>query len=162
MNHYETLGVSAKATPEEISQAYQTLTKKFKVFGEEPDSNKFKKLDKAYQVLSDATTRQAYDQYIGDPANFKKRKTLPKRINQQDTYDARNKVSIWVMLSILFGIFLAILFQTAYMLLLPVVVFIIGMVMLWNSNEVSQDPVDINGDDVASGIVEGIIDGLFD
>lgn len=62
---YETLEVSENATPEEIKKAYRKLARKY-----HPDVNKdpkaedkFKEINAAYEVLSDATKKQQYDQY---------------------------------------------------------------------------------------------------
>lgn len=62
---YETLGVNEGATPEEIKKAYRKLARKY-----HPDINKeaeaqekFKEINAAYEVLSDAQKKAQYDQY---------------------------------------------------------------------------------------------------
>ena len=65
-NYYEELEVSNKASKEVIEKAYKVLAKKY-----HPDTNtdenkaqaeeKFKKLNEAYEVLSDAQKRSQYD-----------------------------------------------------------------------------------------------------
>ena len=63
-NHYATLGLHAKCTPEQIRDAYRILAKKF-----HPDLNpssisavrKTQELNEAYEVLSDPERRRAYD-----------------------------------------------------------------------------------------------------
>ena len=69
-DYYEILGVSRDASEEEIKKAFRRLAFKY-----HPDRNpeagaaeKFKELNEAYEVLSDAGKRDAYDRYGHDGA----------------------------------------------------------------------------------------------
>ena len=65
-DYYETLGISKGAGEDEIKRAYRQMAKKY-----HPDMNpgnaeaeqKFKEVNEAYEVLSDADKRAKYDQY---------------------------------------------------------------------------------------------------
>ena len=65
-DYYEVLGVARGASDDQIKSAYRRLARKY-----HPDLNpgdpqadaRFKELGEAYEVLSDATKRQAYDRF---------------------------------------------------------------------------------------------------
>ena len=65
-NYYEILGVTEKSSSEDIKRAYRSLARKY-----HPDRNpgnklaeeKFKDINQAYEVLSDATKRAQYKQF---------------------------------------------------------------------------------------------------
>jgi DnaJ-class molecular chaperone len=65
-DYYEVLGVGKTASADEVKKAYRKLARKY-----HPDTNrsdpsaegKFKEVQEAYDVLSDAKKREAYDQF---------------------------------------------------------------------------------------------------
>ncbi|MEX2264325.1 MAG: DnaJ C-terminal domain-containing protein [Bryobacteraceae bacterium] len=64
-DYYETLKVSRKATPDEIRQSYKRLARKYHPDlnpGDKAAEDRFKNVQEAYDVLSDAKKRQMYDQ----------------------------------------------------------------------------------------------------
>lgn len=65
-NYYETLGVAAAASQDEIKRAYRTLARKFHPDanpGDEEAERRFKELAQAYEVLSDPDKRSQYDRF---------------------------------------------------------------------------------------------------
>src|SRR5579871_5531656 len=66
LDYYEALGVGKKASAAEIKKSYRRLARKF-----HPDVNpndrgaeeRFKRIQEAYDVLSDPKKKQMYDQY---------------------------------------------------------------------------------------------------
>ncbi|AIL31932.1 molecular chaperone DnaJ [Basilea psittacipulmonis] len=63
---YEILGVTKSASDEEIKKAYRKLAMKYhpdRNPGDKEAEEKFKEAKEAYEILSDAQKRQAYDQF---------------------------------------------------------------------------------------------------
>lgn len=63
---YEVLGISRGASSDEIKKAYRKLAMKYhpdKNSGSKEAEDKFKEIQKAYDVLSDPSKKAAYDQY---------------------------------------------------------------------------------------------------
>src|SRR3954453_12373935 len=66
---YDTLGVKKGATADEIKKAYRKLAAQYhpdKNPGDASAEDKFKEVQNAYDVLSDAEKRKQYDAYGGD------------------------------------------------------------------------------------------------
>ncbi|MBD2464989.1 molecular chaperone DnaJ [Oscillatoria sp. FACHB-1407] len=64
-DYYEILGVSRDADKEEIKRAYRRLARKYHpdVNKEEGAEERFKEINRAYEVLSEPETRARYDRY---------------------------------------------------------------------------------------------------
>lgn len=65
-DYYETLGIGRKAAADEIRKAYRKLARRYHPDlnpGDKSSEERFKKVQEAYDILSDAKKRQMYDQY---------------------------------------------------------------------------------------------------
>lgn len=60
---YHILGVNKSASTEEIKRAYRKLAHQYHPDKNKGEEQKFKEVNEAYQVLSDAEKRRQYDQY---------------------------------------------------------------------------------------------------
>lgn len=68
-NYYEILEIEKNASEEEIKKAYRRLSLKWhpdKNRGSKEAEEKFKEINKAYQILSDPNTKNLYDIYGED------------------------------------------------------------------------------------------------
>src|SRR5271156_4647014 len=65
-DYYDILGVTRDATPEAIKKAYRGLARKFHPDvnpGDKTAESKFKEVQQAYDLLSDAEKRAQYDRF---------------------------------------------------------------------------------------------------
>jgi molecular chaperone DnaJ len=62
-DYYETLGVAKGASQDDIKKAFRKKAHEFHPDKDGGSADKFKEVNQAYQVLSDAQKRQQYDQY---------------------------------------------------------------------------------------------------
>jgi molecular chaperone DnaJ len=64
-DYYEVLGVNRNASPEELKSAFRSMARQYHpdVNKESDAEEKFKEINEAYAVLSDADKRRAYDQF---------------------------------------------------------------------------------------------------
>lgn len=71
MSHYNTLGVSDSAAPDEIKKAYRKLASQHHP-DKGGDTAKFQQIEEAYRVLSDPNQKAQYDaQLRGGPSGFR-------------------------------------------------------------------------------------------
>jgi DnaJ-class molecular chaperone len=66
MDYYEILGVSKDATIVEIKNKYRDLAKKYHPDKNADEINKFKKINEAYQTLSDPEKKDQYDMSLDE------------------------------------------------------------------------------------------------
>ncbi len=90
-DYYKTLGVDKKASADDIKSAYRKLARQF-----HPDLNKdkaaeikFKEINEANEVLSDAEKRKAYDELGSGPQPGQQFKPPPNWNQQHEFHDQR-------------------------------------------------------------------------
>jgi len=88
MKHYETLGLSKEADENEIKKAYMKLARQYhpdKNQGSKEAEEKFKKINEAYEVLSDPEKRNMYNQ-LGDDM-FNQNMSNQQNVNPFDIFN---------------------------------------------------------------------------
>lgn len=92
-DYYQTLGISRDADEKAIKQAYRSLARKYHPDlnpGDEQAEARFKKINEAHEVLSNADSRRKYDRY-GD--NWKRADEIESRVQQDSPFDFRRHPS---------------------------------------------------------------------
>jgi DnaJ-class molecular chaperone len=92
MNYYEILGVGRGISPEDLKKAYRKLARKY-----HPDVNPgnkeaeatFKKINEAYNTLSDPTLKAAYDSRLEGNINTTQ-KNISNCERDKPSFDPRN------------------------------------------------------------------------
>jgi curved DNA-binding protein len=85
-DYYKILGVDRKASEDDIRKAYRDLAKKHhpdRNPGDKQAEDRFKDINEAYQVLSDAQKRSVYDRVGSDYSNWQQR-GAPGNFNWED------------------------------------------------------------------------------
>lgn len=88
MKHYETLGVTKEADDNEIKKAYMKLARQYhpdKNQGSKEAEEKFKKINEAYEILSDPEKRNMYNQ-LGDEM-FNQNMSGQQNVNPFDIFN---------------------------------------------------------------------------
>ena len=107
-DYYEILGVTPKASPDEIREAYKKLAKAFhpdKHQGDAFFSEKFKSLQEAYNVLSDADKRKEYDTQFAEQLNAQAnptKKQAPSQATSQNTTQSYSVVDLPTLVDMYF------------------------------------------------------------
>lgn len=102
INYYEDLGISQKASADEIKKAYKRLAIKF-----HPDRNsepgaedKFKTINEAYEVLSDDFKRRQYDASREDWSPYSFDEFINRRPNPFSAQQNKQKPTYTVLVSL--------------------------------------------------------------
>ncbi|OAB45488.1 DnaJ domain-containing protein [Paenibacillus glacialis] len=93
-NYYQILGVGRDAQSAEIKQSYRQLAKRYHPDanqGSEAAAERFKQIHEAYEVLSKATSRQAYDEKLASTNHNKQ--AHQQRQNVQNEASNRSKTN---------------------------------------------------------------------
>ena len=83
-DYYQTLGVSRNASQADIKKAFRKLARQYhpdKNPGNKAAENKFKEINEAHEVLSDAEKRQKYDRFGSEWQQFERAGGRPEDFN---------------------------------------------------------------------------------
>lgn len=89
IDYYSVLGVPRTASEAEIKQAFYKLAKQYHPDSKKGFEEKFKQVNEAYTVLSDASVRREYDQ-VRTYTNFKQKFT-GRSASEQRRYEAQQQ-----------------------------------------------------------------------
>jgi curved DNA-binding protein len=95
-DYYKILGVSRSADAKEIKQAYRKLAMQYhpdRNPGNKASEEKFKEVNEAYQVLSDASKRARYDQLGESYSQWQQGGGAPGNFNWQDWFSQQQQQS---------------------------------------------------------------------
>jgi curved DNA-binding protein len=84
LDYYKTLGVSKSASEKEIKSAYRKLARQHHPDvnpGDKASEERFKEINEAYEVLSDASKRQKYDQFGAQWQQYERAGGRPEDFN---------------------------------------------------------------------------------
>lgn len=89
VNYYEILEVSQNASKEVIDRAYKVLAKKYHPDLQQPNQRKsaeekLKKINEAYEILSDEFKRKQYDEKLSREINIQNKKVLDETKEDYD------------------------------------------------------------------------------
>ena len=85
MSHYECLGISKQASADEIKKAYRKKSLLFHPDKPNGDAEKFKKINEAYQTLSDPQKKNIYD--IQQKGGIPRQGNIPHNFHPQNMND---------------------------------------------------------------------------
>ena len=85
MSHYECLGISNQASADEIKKAYRKKSLLFRPDKPNGDAEKFKKINEAYQTLSDPQKKNIYD--IQQKGGIPRQGNIPHNFHPQNMND---------------------------------------------------------------------------
>ncbi|MFC1989483.1 oligosaccharyl transferase, archaeosortase A system-associated [Chloroflexota bacterium] len=100
-DYYGVLGITRKATNKEIGKAFRNLASKYKTDTKDRIDEKFKEMNEAYQVLSNASKRAAYDRLRYSEST---EQVIKKESNKSDFRFSINHISM--SLGVVFVVFI--------------------------------------------------------